>query len=106
MQRLYFYSAQGQLLAEYDNPATGNNPSRTTQYFAGQRLGQWTDRVGSKRADGGSSSQYYPYGEEITATSNDTFKFAQLYRDSDSGLDYAVNRYYASSVGRFLDRKS
>jgi RHS repeat-associated protein len=45
---------------------------------------------------------YYPYGEEITWTGNDTFKFAQLYRDSDSGLDYAVNRYYASGIGRFL----
>jgi RHS repeat-associated protein len=102
MQRLYFYSAQGQLLAEYDNPASGNGPSRTTQYFAGQRLGQWTDRVGSKRADSGSSSQYYPYGEEITSTNNDTYKFAQTYRDSDSGLDYANARFYVSGIGRFL----
>jgi RHS repeat-associated protein len=44
----------------------------------------------------------YPYGEEITSTNNDTFKFAQTYRDSDSGLDYATHRYYASAVGRFL----
>jgi RHS repeat-associated protein len=44
----------------------------------------------------------YPYGEEITSTNNDTFKFAQTYRDSDSGLDYAVNRYYANGIGRFL----
>jgi RHS repeat-associated protein len=103
MQRLYFYSPQGQLLAEYDNPASGVSPSRTTQYFAGQRLGQWTDRVGSKRADSGSSSQYYPYGEEITnGTAKDTFKFAQTYRDSDSGLDYASQRFYASGIGRFL----
>jgi RHS repeat-associated protein len=42
------------------------------------------------------------YGEEITGTANDTFKFGQLYRDSDSGLDYAMNRYYASGIGRFL----
>jgi RHS repeat-associated protein len=44
----------------------------------------------------------YPYGEEITSTSNDTFKFAQTYRDSDSGVDYARTRYYASGIGRFL----
>jgi RHS repeat-associated protein len=44
---------------------------------------------------------YYPYGEEITATANDTYKFAQTYRESDSGLDYARNRYYASGIGRF-----
>jgi hypothetical protein len=74
MQRLYFYSATGQLLAEYDNPSAGSAPSRTTSYFSGQRVGQWTDRVGSKRADSGSAAQYYPYGEEITGTSNDTFK--------------------------------
>jgi len=102
LQRLYFYDSSGKLLAEYDNPAWGSSPSRTTQYFAGQRVGQWTDRVGSKRADSGSSSQYYPYGEEITSTNNDTFKFAQTYRDSDSGLDYAWKRFYSSATGRFL----
>jgi RHS repeat-associated protein len=49
---------------------------------------------------------YYPYGEEITSTNNDTYKFAQTYRDSDSGLDYARNRYYVSSIGRFLTADS
>jgi RHS repeat-associated protein len=111
-ERIYFYDPSGRLLAEYDMSlnATYSNtgsemaaPSRATQYFAGQRVGQWTDRVGSKRADGGSSSQYYPYGEEITSTNNDTFKFARLYRDSDSGLDYARNRFYAAAIGRFLN---
>jgi len=33
---------------------------------------------------------------------NDTFKFAQTYRDSHSGIDYAKNRNYSSSIGRFL----
>jgi RHS repeat-associated protein len=45
---------------------------------------------------------YYPYGEEITSTSNDQYKFASTYRDSNSGLDYAVNRYHGSGRGRFL----
>jgi RHS repeat-associated protein len=49
-----------------------------------------------------SKSQEHPYGEEITGTSNDTFKFAQTYRDSDSGLDYVQQRYYTSLLGRFL----
>jgi RHS repeat-associated protein len=48
----------------------------------------------------------YRYGEEITSTANDTFKFAQTYRDSDSGLDYARNRYYASGIGRFVTADS
>jgi RHS repeat-associated protein len=38
----------------------------------------------------------------MTGTANDTHKFAQTYRESDSGLDYAQNRYFASSTGRFL----
>ena len=101
--RAYFYSMSGQLLAEYDTPAAGNTPTRIKNYFAGQIIGHWTDRTGSKRADVGSTSHYYPYGEEITnGTANDTYKFAQLYRDADSGLDYANSRYYASSIGRFL----
>jgi len=45
---------------------------------------------------------YYLYGEEITSTNNDTYKFAQTYRDSDSGLDYAMSRFYGSSIGRFI----
>jgi RHS repeat-associated protein len=45
----------------------------------------------------------HSYGEEITSTNNDTYKFAQTYRDSDSGLDYANARFYASSMGRFLN---
>jgi RHS repeat-associated protein len=35
-----------------------------------------------------------------------TYKFAQTYRDSDSGLDYARTRYYASGVGRFMTADS
>jgi RHS repeat-associated protein len=50
---------------------------------------------------------YYPFGEEITSTSNNDYKFASTFHDSTTGLDYAVNRYYASGMGRFLtvDRK-
>jgi len=47
-------------------------------------------------------AHYYPYGEEITSTANDTNKYAKMYRDSDSGLDYAKRRYYSSALGRFL----
>jgi RHS repeat-associated protein len=35
-------------------------------------------------------------------TANDKDKFATYFRDSSTGLDYAVNRYYGSNVGRFL----
>jgi RHS repeat-associated protein len=43
----------------------------------------------------------YSYGDEITSTSNDREKFATYTRDTYTGLDYAGNRYYASTYGRF-----
>jgi RHS repeat-associated protein len=79
------------------------SPVRTQRYFAGQRVGQWTDRRGDVRFAAGSGwKHYYPYGEEITSTTNDTYKFAQLYRDGDTGLDYAMARYLSAGIGRFL----
>jgi RHS repeat-associated protein len=106
--KIYFYSASGQLLSEFtytqNQDGTSSSPvTASYQYFAGQRVGFRTDRTGSKRADSSSTGHYYPYGEEITGTSNDTYKFAQTYRDSDSGLDYASARFYASGIGRFLN---
>ena len=57
------------------------------------------DRLGSNRAGG---ARFYPYGEEMgTATPNDRTKFAPYTRDGVTGLDYADQRYYASSYGRF-----
>jgi RHS repeat-associated protein len=44
-----------------------------------------------------------PFGDEITSpqTSNDRVKFATYTRDSYTGLDYADQRFYASTYGRF-----
>jgi len=59
------------------------------------------DRLGSVAYNGG-TRRYYPYGVEYTATGNDTEKYATYTRDSATGLDYAVNRYYSSQWGRFV----
>ena len=48
------------------------------------------------------SVRYYPYGEEYTATAQDTEKFATYFRDGTTILDYGRNRYYVSRLGRFL----
>lgn len=65
-----------------------------------------TDRLGSVRANlsTGEHFKYFPYGEENASptTANDREKFATYTRDSSSGLDYADQRYYASTWGRFL----
>jgi RHS repeat-associated protein len=58
---------------------------------------------------------YLPFGEELASTNghrnaacaghvggnNPRQKFAGYERDSETGLDYAINRYHASTQGRF-----
>src|SRR5207245_3072528 len=55
------------------------------------------DRLGSLKP-----GRYFPYGEEVQVTAQDRDKFATYYRDGTTGLDYAQNRYYANTLGRFL----
>jgi len=56
------------------------------------------DRLGTNRAGG---ARFTAYGEETTSTANDRTKFGTYNRDSFTGLDYADQRFYASSYGRF-----
>jgi RHS repeat-associated protein len=56
------------------------------------------DRLGSDIR----GTKYFPYGAEATATASDRDKFATYYRDASTGLDYADQRYYSSTIGRFL----
>ena len=84
---------------------------REYNYFAGRRveMGRLTDRLGSVRAVVSTipptmrlaSYSYYPYGQERQVTSDEQYKFATYFRESN-GLDYAGHRYYTSQVGRFL----
>ncbi len=48
--------------------------------------------------------KYYPYGVEIQQPppANGTDKFATYFRDSETGLDYANNRYHQPGMGRFM----
>ena len=74
----------------------------TTQlYFAGKVLAV-TDRVGSVLTNTVPPGKYYPYGEEYTASPQNTEKFGTYFRDQSTVLDYARNRYYSSIMGRFL----
>ena len=45
---------------------------------------------------------FLPFGEEVVKTADDTVKFGGYVRDSVTGLDYAQQRYYSSSLGRFI----
>ena len=107
----YFYAPSGKLIAQftpmytapYKNqnlqivPATlafQNGPTRA--YFGSRLLGN-EDRLGSR-------GKYFPYGEDNGSQNpaSDNVKFATYTRDSATSLDYADQRYYSNSTGRFM----
>jgi RHS repeat-associated protein len=71
----------------------------------------FADQVGSIRTitnSGGSvcyDADYTPYGSELvhTNTCPQNYKFTGYERDSETGLDYAINRYYSSRLARFMN---
>ena len=47
--------------------------------------------------------KYFPYGQERpSATTDGKEKFATYFRDSETGLDYADQRYHQVGMGRFM----
>jgi RHS repeat-associated protein len=71
------------------------------QYFGGKLIKNATGYVGQDRL--GSIGKFFPYGQERpSTTTNGKEKFATYFRDSETGLDYAQNRYHSVGDGRFL----
>lgn len=113
-EQLYFY-AGNKVLALYglSTDSTGNLVAnfKSANIYFGNRIvksrgdAMVIDRLGATRAwsskDGAKVTKYLPFGEELKQTSDDLAKFGGYQRD-DSGLDYAQNRYYNSSLGRFI----
>ncbi|HWF12060.1 MAG TPA: RHS repeat-associated core domain-containing protein [Bryobacteraceae bacterium] len=98
-----FFGARGEKLGVYSLGSGGFTPLRSNVYFAGKLIldsnnAVFLDRLGTNRSSG---ARFYPYGDEITPTSNDREKFGTYTRDGYTGLDYADQRFYASSYGRF-----
>jgi len=108
-EELYYYGISGQKLVTITPLVAANGDFFMTTLDTNLYFGSRTivsrgvtvtlDRVGSNRAGG---SRYFPYGEEQQTTAQDRDKFATYYRDSTTGLDYAQNRYYANTLGRFM----
>jgi len=108
---LYYYGVGGELLERYQptfgSTSTWARDGGATIWFGGKLIryrGQWvmTDLLGSVRAnEGGERFDFYPYGGEISPTSDGRPKFGTFFRDS-AGQDYALNRYYGPGIGRFL----
>jgi RHS repeat-associated protein len=102
-----FWSVTGQRVGMYSlMPFSDSGTLRAQQtsveyYFGGKLVKNSQGWVHADRL--GSVGKYYPYGQERpSATGNGVEKFATYFRDAETGLDYAVNRYQAPGQGRFL----
>jgi RHS repeat-associated protein len=116
---VFVYNVVGQLIAEYVTdpvpPAPGGGG---TSYLTTDHLG--STRVVTSAADAGGNVtikaryDYLPFGEELplgtggrtlgmghSGADSTRQKFTQKERDSESGLDYFLARYYSGSQGRF-----
>jgi len=91
----YIY-LNGQLTAQYDNTL---NPATTLfvhkDHLGSTRLMTRLDRTVYDSLD------YLPYGEQVAGDTGSTHKFTGNERDSETGLDYFLARYYSSTLGRF-----
>ncbi len=104
--KIYFYSPSGQKLATYQMDEVISGPPSwiaslqstlltSDKYFGGRRI-QIEDRLSS------TNGKFYPYGEDKPGNpASDTWKFATYWRDSQTNLDYADQRYFSSQFGRF-----
>jgi RHS repeat-associated protein len=104
----FYFWAGNQRLGTYKstNPGTAAFTVASTNLYFGGRLIQANgtailiDRLGSNVTGG---KRYFPYGQEKpSATTNNVEKFAGYFRDAETGLDYADQRYHNPGTGRFL----
>ena len=104
-----FFSVSGQKLAAYalttvsgtGSPQFYATQTETNYYFGGKLIKNANGWVYSDRL--GSIGKFYPYGiERPSATTNGTEKFTGYFRDSETGNDYADQRYQSPGYGRFL----
>jgi RHS repeat-associated protein len=109
---VYYYGVKGERLGVYNftvgywaggtTPTLENSTTSTETFFGARRLAP-LDRLGSARSVNNTASSYYPFGEDkSTNPAIDAWKFGTYWRESASGLDYADQRFYSSTLGRFL----
>jgi len=111
LDEVAFWSVTGQKLATYNlvtqGQATQFVMAGQNVYFGGKLVAKGVSPnvtnlqpVASDRL--GSIGKFYPYGQEINPTQgSSTEKFTGYFRDVETGLDYADQRYYEFPLGRF-----
>jgi RHS repeat-associated protein len=129
VDKLYWRSIWGDTIVEADGSgSTTNSAYKEYVFFAGRRIASrdgpgniyyyYTDHLGTTRSITDShgnvcyDADFDAYGMEIvhTNTCPQNYKFTGYERDPETadpntglnGLDYALFRYYSSSLGRFL----
>ncbi len=101
MDEVTFWSVTGQKLATFSLLSGGATLATANAYFGGRLIANNAGNVATDRL--GSVGKYYPWGQEKpSATTNGTEKFTGYFRDAETGLDYANNRYHQPGMGRFL----
>jgi RHS repeat-associated protein len=102
VNEITFYAPGGAKLAMYRLPLAGYSTSSSFyEYFGGKMIRNAQGWVTPDRL--GSIGKYFPYGQERpSATAEGTEKFATYFRDENTGLDYAQNRYHKPGEGRFM----
>jgi RHS repeat-associated protein len=116
--KIFWYGSGSTPLHETDAPAT--TAFNEYVFFNGQRIARvdasnnvdyyFADHLGTARVVTNSTgtilddSDFYPFGGErpVSSSSGNTYKFTGYERDSETGLDYAGARHYASTLGRFM----
>ena len=111
-----FWSPSGRKFATYTVATGPSGPGfkLTSQnaYFGGllmaksQSSSQPLTLVALTQDRLGSIGTYYPYGQNRSGNPppplDGTEKFTGYFRDAETGLDYAKNRYHAPGTGRFM----
>ena len=100
-EETYFYGVDGKKLGTYGGGSSSFSTRSEDVWFAGRPI-QAEDQAVEPDRVGSLMRGYYPYGEQRETSTQDRTKFATYYRDGTTSLDYAVNRYYARTIGRFL----
>jgi RHS repeat-associated protein len=98
------YSHTGALNVEYISAGSkmvATVAGTVTRYYVSDRLSTRLTLDANGNIVG--RQGHLPFGEESgTSGEQEKHRFTSYERDSESGLDYAVNRQYASLTGRFL----
>ena len=111
----YLRGAGGSVLAEYSGQALSARyvyagsrriarvAGGSTKYYLADHLGSTRSLI-NETGTVTAAYDYWPYGNVLASSGTDAthFRFTGHERDSESGLDYMLERSYANDIGRFL----